>query len=216
MAGSWIFVENKGLKLAYLPRILAKFNQKEQQKADGFWQMLRGIMGEEQLAQAAAERSAMERIIGGAVQAPKTALAWSDEASWLPLFIESLCDGNVVSSADLRLISREFGAAVLAFAVMDSDALFVSFCDEANGIYEDYIKPNFAEYEEYDREVYRCAYPERLQEIGGDPVQLRRIWQADDYVFAEDRLDDMAALLGLNMECDFIEEMDGYKLVAMN
>lgn len=128
--------------------------------------------------------------------------AFRPDAAWLPFYQTRLCDGRILSSADLGQLSQAFRTPVLSFAVFDSDVLFVSYRDSETGELFDYAKPNWEEYEEYDAETYRLGFPEFLAGLcpPGGAEKLRDIWDAEED-FAEDRMGKILEVLGT----DFID-----------
>lgn len=130
------------------------------------------------------------------IQGP-VALARSDASPWLLLFEENLCEGYTASSEDARKISEAFDAPVAAFALFDSDVLYVSYADHKNSILFDCEKPNGEEIEEEDAALYEADFPAFLYEYcrEEDQQKLRDIWAAPDYVFADDRLRDLCKVL---------------------
>ncbi len=127
--------------------------------------------------------------------------AFRPDAAWLPFYQTRLCDGSIQSSRDLGRLSEAFGTPVLAFALFDSDVLFVSYRDNAAGAAYDYARLPFEDYEEYDGEVYRLGFPEFLASLCPPDrrEELRRIWEEDnkDDVFADDRMWKLMDLLGM-------------------
>lgn len=141
---------------------------------------------------------AMEREDEGA-KGPQA--GFRPDAAWLPFYQTRLCDGSIQSSRDLGRLSEAFGTPVLAFALFDSDVLFVSYRDNAAGAAYDYARLPFEAYEEYDGEVYRLGFPEFLASLCPPDrrEELRRIWEEDnkDDVFADDRMWKLMDLLGM-------------------
>lgn len=129
----------------------------------------------------------------------ETQAAFRPDAAWLPFYQTRLCDGSIQSSRDLGRLSEAFGTPVLAFALFDSDVLFVSYRDNAAGTAYDYAKLPFENYEEYDGEVYRLGFPEFLASLCPPDrrEELRRIWEKEDDVFADDRMWKLMDLLGM-------------------
>lgn len=127
--------------------------------------------------------------------------AFRADADWLPFWQTWLCDGMVVSSSDLRRLSEAFQTPVLAFALFDSDVLFVSYQDAAAGAAYDYARLPFEDYEEYDDEIYRLGFPEFLADLcpAERREELRSVWETDseDDVFADDRMWKLMELLGM-------------------
>ena len=125
--------------------------------------------------------------------------AFRPDAAWLPFYQTRLCDGSIQSSRDLGRLSEAFGTPVLAFALFDSDVLFVSYRDNAAGTAYDYARLPFENYEEYDGEVYRLGFPEFLASLCASDrrEELRRIWEEEDDVFADDRMWKLMDLLGM-------------------
>lgn len=140
------------------------------------------------------------------------------DAPWLPFWHTGMCEGSVRSSRNLRRLSEAFGTPVLAFAIFDSDVLFVSYRDNATGTAYDYAKPNCEGYEEYDSETYRTDFPEFLVDLcpPGSRPRLEEIWSAEE-VFADDRMYKLLELLGAEVidpgaEC----YPEGFELIGRN
>lgn len=126
------------------------------------------------------------------------------DAPWLPFWHTRMCEGSIQSSQTLRRLSEAFRTLVLAFALFDSDVLFVSYWDNAAGEACDYAKlPPWEGYEEYDKEIYRLGFPEFLAELCPPErrEELRQVWETDseDDVFADDRMWKLMELLGMEV-----------------
>jgi hypothetical protein len=140
----------------------------------------------------------------------RAVIAFQPGTRWLPYFETWLCDGNIVSSEDLQEVSEQFGTAVLAFAVFDSDILFISYCDAEQQVFYDFVKPNYPEIEEYDTEIYQEGLPAFLLSLDkednvqqmGDLQRLKDIWDEEDMVFADDRMHNILQFLGMQVICD--------------
>lgn len=128
-------------------------------------------------------------------------MGFRPDAAWLPFYQTRLCDGSIQSSRNLGRLSEVFQTPVLAFALFDSDVLFVSYRDSAAGEAYDYARLPWEGYEEYDGELYRLGFPEFLAQLC--PLdrreELRRNWEEDneDDVFADDRMERLMELLGM-------------------
>ncbi len=147
--------------------------------------------------------------------APKAAVAYREDARWLPVFIEWYCEWNFVESGQLKRFSERFSAPVLGFSVQDSDALFVSYFDATNGTGHDFVKTNYDDFEEYDTEVYLSQFPDFLADFcsGGQLMEVRKVWDAD-FVFAEDRMFELGQLLGMEVFMGSAEPADAVVLAA--
>lgn len=143
----------------------------------------------------------------------KAVIAYREDARWLPVFVEWYCDWNFVESGQLMRFSERFGVPVLGFSVQDSDALFISYFDAANGIGRDYVKTNYDDFEEYDTEVYLPQFPEFLADFcsDGQLAEARKVWDGD-FVFAEDRMFELGQLLGMEV---FVGSADPADLVVL-
>lgn len=140
------------------------------------------------------------------------------EAPWLPFWHTGMCEGAVRSSRNLRRLSEAFGTPVLAFALFDSDVLFVSYRDNATGEAYDYAKPNYEGYDEYDHETYRTGFPEFLAALcpPGSRPRLEEIWSGEE-VFADDRMHKLLELLEakvIDPEAECYPE--GFHLIGRN
>lgn len=143
---------------------------------------------------------AMEREDKGA-KGPQA--GFRPEAQWLPFWHTRMCEGSIQSSRNLRRLSEVFQTPVLAFALFDSDVLFVSYRDNAAGEAYDYARLPFEDYEEYDDTVYQLGFPEFLAQLCPPDrrEELRRIWEEDneDDVFADDRMWRLMELLEMEV-----------------
>ena len=215
---SLLFIERRTFEQGELEEILSQFSSHEERKEQAFVSFLQQFMTPEMMRQARAERGQMEALFQNVQRTEhiKAALAYSDDVQWLPLFIESLCDGHIVCSKELKQLAQQFHSPVLAFAIYDNDALFVSYCDDKEGVMYDYIKPNSQEFEEYDSCIYQNDFPQFLLSLCGTEKQERllRIWDDPNKVFAEDRMKKLAELLDIKLYDDFSDDLPGFERIV--
>ena len=116
-------------------------------------------------------------------------VAFCESSKWLPMFQEGMCAGCNASNHDMAGLSRCFNAPVISFSIFDSDILYLSYSDEANGIAFDYVKPNSSELDGCDTPVYSESYPEFLQILCDESQhqRLRYIWESAEYYMADNR-----------------------------
>lgn len=184
-----------------------------------FEEMLKNIVGEEMFRQALEEtrrnRQFFDGIFGKRPQLPSPVVAYRPDAPWLPFFDVDICVGYNASSRDALRLSEAFGVPVLAFAIFDSDILFVSYCDAAKNISYDYAKPNLEGImDEYDTGVYQAEFPQFLLDLCPKISEeaLREIWDGDE-VFADDRMGKLCQVLGaVPFFCEEIPE--GFETVS--
>ena len=214
---SLLFIENRGFEQGEIERIINQFSSKEKQKEQSFFTLLQQFITPEMMKQAEAEHKQMESLFQRPqrTDSPKVALAYCDNAHWLPLFIESLCDGHIVCSKELKRLSQQFHTPVLAFAIYDSDALFISYCDDNKGIMYDYIKPNSQEFEEYDSNLYQKDFPQFLLSLC-DTTRHKRllsIWNEPNENFADDRMEKLAELFEMKVFHNFSGDLPGFQRI---
>lgn len=151
------------------------------------------------------------------------AVAYREDARWLPYFTTELCDGHICSSKELVQTSELFQTSVLCFSVFDSDILFVSYCDAEKRIFYDYAKPNVPGDEEYDTELYQEDLPTFLLSLdGGDNVQriedvqkLKAIWDEEGLVDADDRMLNLLKFLGMQVVYDENDIPEGFIRIGL-
>ena len=99
---------------------------------------------------------------------------------------------------------------------MDSDILFVTYCDAARGIDKSYLCPNSPHTEEaygFEEDDYIHSLPEFMLEFG-DWARLRAAWE-EEVVFADDRMYNLCEILGIRpiaFERDNIPQ--GYRAIC--
>jgi len=210
---SFLYIENREFAQGELARILNELSEREKQKGAPFLELVRQLMIREGMAPgpAGGPFGGMERPAS-----PKAALAYREDARWLPLFVESLCDGDIVDSGKLRGLSRQFQTPVFSFALFDSDVLFLSYCDDKEGIVYDYAKPNYEGFDEYDEEGYQSEFPQFLLTLFGAEQEeaLRAVWEEENMVFADDRMAKLAELLGLELIYEFSKDIPGFQRIV--
>jgi len=142
-------------------------------------------------------------------------IAYNKTAKWFPFFDANLCEGSIEIIDDLKMLSRIFGVPVLAFSVFDSDGLFVSFTDQKNMVDYHHVKPNTSGFQEFDVEVYKTVFPTFLLDFcdNNDHKKLTEIWNSDQYIFAEDRMVDMCAILGISVLYNDRDAPDGFYII---
>jgi hypothetical protein len=150
---------------------------------------------------------------GGTRQEKRTVIGFQPSLKWLPFFNEFLCEGFTASSRDAKRLSKVFGSPVLAFAIFDSDILFVSYCDASKNITYDYAKPNSEGMDEYDTDLYADEFPEFLLELcpSDSHNNLREIWTFPEEVFADDRMVKICELLSFVLIYSSNDLPDGYQ-----
>lgn len=127
-------------------------------------------------------------------------IAFRANSEWLPLFQIYLCGGGYPSVQDLKRLSKTFDTPVMFFSIFDSDSLFLSYCDGATGMCQEYFKPNWNEDDNYDMRRYQKAFPEFLVWLCPPEhrAELRKVWDGDE-VFADDRMLKLFRLLGMEI-----------------
>lgn len=214
---SLLFIENRAFAQGELERMINQFSSKEKQKEQSFFTLLQQFMTPEMMKQAEAEHKQMESLFQRPqrTETPKAALAYCDNVHWLPLFIESLCDGHIVYSKELKRLSQQFHTPVFSFSIYDSDALFISYCDDKKGIMYDYIKPNFQGFEEYDSDLYQNDFPQFLLNLCDitKHERLLDIWNEPNEVFADDRMEKIAELFDMKVIYDFSSDLPGFQRI---
>lgn len=184
-------------------------------KDDAVFKGLSAQVTEQMRAGAAESAAHFNTIFGmkGQPQGNRAVIAYSPDAKWLPLFETTLCEGYTASSKDAARLSKLFNAPVLAFSIFDSDVLFVSYSDVKKGIYYDYAKPNFKEFQEYDTDQYSTEFPDFLTKFC-DKSELKSIWNNPDEVFADDRLEKLCRLMQIDLLYDSTRALEGYQLIS--
>ena len=146
---------------------------------------------------------------------PDPVLACRGDAPWLPVFDETL--DYFSADPSMMPLSEAFGVPSFAFALMDSDILFVTYCDAARGIDRSYICPNSPRTEEaygFEGDGYIRSLPEFMLEFG-DWARLRAAWE-EEVVLADDRMNTLCEILGIRpiiFERDNIPE--GYRAICL-
>ena len=210
---SFFHILNKGFSPVELHEKMENFSAAKPSKADKVLEsLLSPDPSQKMREQVDADTADLYEILGGGVrsQPNRTVIAYRESATWLPFFKERLCEGYIASSKDTTKLSVIFGAPVIAFAVFDSDILFVSYSDAINGITYDYVKPNFEEFEEFDTDLYSTAFPEFLLEFCSQE-DLRAAWDSPDEVFADNRMEQIAQLIKTELIYDSSHIPEGYQ-----
>ena len=154
----------------------------------------------------------MMDMAGGAVE---PVVAYRVDARLLPCFDENLCEGYTASSRDNEQLGQIFAAPVISFAVMDSDALLVSYSNPQTGVRRDCARANRPGMEDelFDTDVYRLDFPDFLLEYCDEANRgkLREIWESQDYTFAEEKMEDIGELLGIEFLYGREDIPEGYE-----
>jgi len=142
-------------------------------------------------------------------------IAYNKTAKWFPFFEANLCEGSIATMDDLKMLSRIFGVPVLAFSVFDSDVLLVSFADQENMVGYNHTKPNISVFQALDVDDYSTDFPAFLLDFcdKNDYKKLTEIWNSSHYIFAEDRLTDICAMLGISVLYNDRDAPDGFYIV---
>lgn len=214
---SYIQLKNRGFSKEELRDGLGMLTGGGERTAKDLERQMEALIGEELTPK---DRMMLHFLDGmaraGADERPK--VGCREGAEWLPFWQTRLCDGMVLSSADLGRLSKVFQTPVLAFSLFDSDVLCVSYRDEATGAAYDYARLPWEGYEEYDDEVYQLGFPEFLGELCPPErrEKLRAVWEEDneDDVFADDRMWKLMELLEMVVIDPEAEQFpEGYELV---
>ena len=141
-------------------------------------------------------------------------VAYNESSKWLPLFQENMCADCNPSTQDIDELSRYFGAPVIAFSIFDSDVLYLSYTDSANGIAFAYERAN-------DEELESCEVPEHPEFLEafcdeGKHRRLRDIWESAEYYMADNRMWDMCEILGIDLIYVRTDIPKGYSLIQPN
>lgn len=212
---SLLFIENRDFTHDELAQLVDQLSSKENQKEQAFITQIQHIVTPTTMNEA--ERRQVESLFQNlqVPKRPKTVLAYNDNMQWLPLFVESLCEGNIVSSKALVSLSQRFQTPVFAFAIYDSDVLLVSYCDAKKDVLVDYIKPNCQEFEGYENNSDQDDFPQLLLDLC-DSVKHERllaIWNETDVIFADDRMERIAELLEMNIGYDFYKDTSDFQRI---
>lgn len=144
-------------------------------------------------------------------------IAYRPEVPWLPYFGTDLCDGHITCAKELKPLSLLFQTPVLAFAIMDSDALYVSYFDGENGESHDYVRPDGDWFlKEFPDDRYLAKFPAFLTKICGweQTLRLRQIWEAEEFD-ADDRMMEITKLLGTQPLYDeTLRWMEGFEKLS--
>ena len=152
---------------------------------------------------------------GNRIPGSEPVIAYKEDAGLLPFFEAGRCEGNIASSRENGALALCFKAPVLSFSVMDSDVLFVSYCDKEKGVAYDCARPNSPgrEDEMYDTDIYSSDFPAFLLEYCKEPdrEKLRQIWESDAYIFAEEKMEDVGGMLGVEFMYEEKDIPEGYE-----
>lgn len=143
-------------------------------------------------------------------------LYYSPSASFLPLFSTQLCEGSVLGIQDARNLSSMLNVPVLVLSTYDGDILYVSYVNtdtnacyaHARVQYEEDIEQMLTE-ESPDVPVFLLElFPSVQQE------QLVEIWESEEIDFSEDRLEELANLLQLDLPREQNDNITGYEKLS--
>lgn len=142
---------------------------------------------------------------------PSSRLFYNPDAPFFPFMDEGICKGNVVGWEETRFHSGEWGVPLLTFSIFDGDILYVSYADALRNVVYAHAKEKV--------DCYRLDEspdpPYFLLEFfpGVSREKLEEIWSGE-YVFCDDRLTELAALLGLpSSPVDEKRDIPGYETI---
>lgn len=203
---SFYQIKNEGFSRGQLQDLLRQHFAKDPENAlSSFEDALSSNCGEEVLQSFRQYMSINRRFrkdcgLDGQDRLPSPVIAYRPDAAWLPFYQVDLCEGYIATARDTLSLSQLFGVPVLAFAVYDSDAMFLSYADAKAEMTIDYVKPNFEGMEEFEGPGMHTEFPTLLPQLcPGTPEEtLRGIWEGKE-VFADDRAHKLCEALGSSL-----------------
>lgn len=137
---SFLYLKNEGISRARLLTVLRHLGGEDCCSAIGARLELRRLRSTlpEQEALEPYTRDFLDELFRAQLEALSSVfLAYDVEKAWLPFYSHPFCDQNVMTGADLALISGCFSLPALALAVEEDAALNVSYCDAGAGVLHD-------------------------------------------------------------------------------
>lgn len=197
---SFYFIQNAGFTVDALHEKLGAFSKHAPSEFDKLMEAEIGLEVYAKLKeQVAAAHAFFDTALGREDRSlrERTVVAYCETAKWLPFFELNLCEGHIASGRDVKKLYRIFDAPVLSFAVFDSDVMFVIYWDGKSNRPLYYAKPNYIDFDEYDKATYSTELPAFIRDFCADDAsdRLESIWESTAYSFAEDRLNDICALM---------------------
>ncbi len=196
-------VKNRGFDREELQRIMTEASFSSAAR-DAEFDSIRQMFGEEVIQQYLRSMEQLSKAFsfdpsgGNAGGNSGAVIGYRPDAPWLPFFDADICENYNASSRDAELLSKAFGAPVLAFSIFDSDVLMLSYSDAERGVNHNYAKPNCEGVEEYDTELFRAELPAFLLFLCPELTKekLTEIWEGEE-VFADDRMGKLCEVLGM-------------------
>ena len=163
-------------------------------------------------------------------------IAYNPSATWLAFFETSLCEDNIASSNDVKVMSEAFGTPVIAFSLLDSDVLFASYCDSQNKVFCNHAKLNddITEHE-YMKEIYENHGVSDMYGMHGIDTEIystdsptfilghcnqqqqddiKGIWETIE-VFAEDKMEKIREFMQVKLLYNGNNIPDGYEAIRV-
>ena len=214
MTRAFYYVVNTGFSKERVQEILSEMTSREMASLPPqAGQILKKLGGGERALE-------LLEMLGKTVQifGKDSIVAWREDARMFPVFDTNSCEGHTAVIMDNEVLAQYFQAPVLSFSVMDSDVMFVVYRDRENGEKVSCARPNYSGTDEeiYDTNLYKVEFPEPLLKYCGEGEQqkLRDIWESEDYTFAEDRMEAICELLGLDIVYVREDIPEGYEVVT--
>lgn len=218
MTRSFYYIVNRGLSEEKIRAVLSELSSREDAAlTPQMRQMMEKLGGGSRLL------GLLETVVSAAKTLDAGAfVVWREGAALLPFFETSKCEGYTASSLEDDVLAQHFRAPVLSFAVMDSDVLFVSYRDREAGVAADcartvYSRPDRPDGEEelYDTKRYKAEFPEFLLDYCQEEEheRLRRVWDSQEYVFAEERMEDICRLIGAEVIYGEDDVPEGFRML---
>jgi len=158
----------------------------------------------------------LQNRLGKVVQEDDAIVAWKPDAKWLPYCDGSFCEPFGVGLKSAKQLSEKLGFPVLSFSVLDSDVLYLYYCDAISGVMGSWAKANVGPvWSMFSEDPADASFfpsedlPDFLLPFC-DEKKLREVWESH-YIFADDRLYDLCKLFNSEPIDDFDDLPEGFK-----